>query len=129
MRRPELLAELPDDVCRLLDIDTDTRRVMIELATVTHIFQRRSFVDATTIMRVLARRRFDPLYCGRLLTDKRLFFIVERTADHDRVVIAFKFLRGTDEIWVSTGYLVGYSTLRAMLRAPRFVIYHRMSDR
>ena len=135
MRNPELLGRLPDDVCRLLDVNTTTRVVMIELATVAHIFERRSFSDATVIMKVLARRVFDPLYCGRLVADKRLFFIVERSRSQERAVIAFKFVHstesesGADEIWVSTGYTVGDSTLREMLSASRFVMQQRTSDR
>lgn len=130
MRNPELLGELPDDVCRLLDIDTTTRTVMIEPATVAHIFERRSFNDATVIMEVLARRRFDPSYVGRLLVDKRLFFVVERSRIH-RAVIALKFVRSTesasraDEIWVSTGYVVSDSTLRRVLNASRFAVQRR----
>jgi hypothetical protein len=135
VRDPELLGRLPDDVCRLLDLNTTTRVVMIELATVAHILERRSFSDATGIMEVLARRVFDPLYCGRLVTDKRLFFIVERSRSQERAMIAFKFVHSTesesraDEIWVSTGYAVGDSTLREMLSASRFVMQQRISDR
>lgn len=132
MRNPELLGELPDDVCRLLQIDTTRRVVMIEPATIAHIFHRRSFADATMIVNVLARRRFDPIYCGRNLDDDRLFFVVERIAKkRGRALIALKFVRsadsesGDDEVWVTTGYCVGDSTLRQMLEANRFVIQSR----
>jgi hypothetical protein len=136
VRDPELLGELPDDVCRLLDLNTTARVVMIELATVAHIFERRSFNDATLIMEVLARRRFDPLYCGRVLTDKRVFFVMERPRrTHSKAAIALKLVRstdsesGADEIWVRTGYIVGNSTLRWMLTSNRFVVQDRMRDR
>lgn len=136
MRDPELLGELPDDVCRRLEIDTVRRVVMIEHATIAHIFHRRSFADATMIVNVLARRRFDPIYCGRQLHDARLFFVVERIAkQRRRALIALKFVRsaasesGDDEVWVTTGYIVGDSTLRQMLEANRFVMQFRTSDR
>jgi hypothetical protein len=135
VRDPELLGELPDDVCRLLDLNTTARVVMIELATVAHIFERRSFNDAAILMEVLARKKFDPLYCARLLTDKRLFFMVERSPGREKAVIALKLVRsgesesGTDEIWVTTCYLVGDSTLRRVLSVSRFAVQRRTSDR
>jgi hypothetical protein len=48
---------------------------------------------ATVIMDVLARGIFDPLYCDRVQTDERLFFVVEHSRVHERAVIALKFLR------------------------------------
>jgi hypothetical protein len=65
VRNPERLGELPDDVCRLLGINTTTRVVMIAPATVAHIFERRSFNDAAIIVDFLARRAFNPIYCAR----------------------------------------------------------------
>lgn len=77
MRYPELLADLPEDVCRLLHIDTRSRVVMIELETVSHIFERRSFQDAVAIVGVLAREAFNPVYCGTEIARPRAFFIIE----------------------------------------------------
>jgi hypothetical protein len=120
----------------MLGINTTTRVVMIVQATIAHIFERRSFTEAMVIMNVLARRGFDPLYCGRQPHDERLFFVVERTARLDELaLIALKHVRstgshsGVDEIWVSTGYIVRDSTLRDMLLTSRFAMQKRTRDR
>lgn len=131
MRYPELLADLPDEVCRLLDIATTSRIVMIAHDTVSHIFERRSFDDAATIIRVLARRAFHPVYCGREVAKPRSFFVVELPPAETEhwVRIVLKYVMATtsasrhDEIWVSTAHIVEDSTLFHMLRGNRFVMY------
>src|SRR5579872_6261481 len=115
----------------MLRIDTRSRVVMIEHATVTHIFERRSFQDAVVIVGVLARRTFNPLYCGRDLRNPRSFFVVESPPVQSRhgVRIVLKHVDAStsaskhDEIWVSTAHIVEDSTLFQMLRGHRFVIY------
>jgi hypothetical protein len=120
----------------MLRINTTTRVVMIVPETVAHIFERRSFSEAVVIMVVLARNHFDPLYCGLLLNNERLFFVVEQLprADH-RAVIGLKLvgsitsLSGSDEVWVSTGYVVNDYTLRRVLSSGRFAVLQRTRDR
>jgi hypothetical protein len=136
VRHVEVLADVPDEVCRLLRIDTTSRVVMIHRETVSHIFERRSFLDAALIVGALARQEFRPMYCGRDLLDPRTFFIMELpfTGARNWVAIILKYVSvatsasGHDEIWVVTGRLVGISTLNEMLEGGRFVL-HRMSDR
>jgi hypothetical protein len=131
VRHVELLAEVPDDVCRLLQIDTTARVVMIHQDIVSHIFERRSFYDAAMIAWVLARGTFAPVYCGRDVVDPRLFFVAELPlAGRDKWVrIVLKHLSAKhsasshDEIWVVTAHLVKDSTLNRMLRGSRFIIY------
>jgi hypothetical protein len=137
VRHPELLAGLPDDVCRPLAIDLAERTVMINHSTVAHIFHQRPFDDAAAIMDTLVRRRFDPIYYGRDLTDARSFFILEapypRARDLVRIVLkvvrASTSASGRDEIWIATANLVGDSTLNRMMIGNRFVIQQRRSDR
>lgn len=132
MRNPEPLGELPADVCRLLQIDTTRRVVMIEHVTVTHIFERRSFDDAISVMNVLALRRFNPVFCGRQLDDARRFFVIERVDNYRQAVIAFKTTRspkGRSRIWVTTGYMVGNSTLRQLFDSDRFSLQRTTRDR
>ena len=137
MRHPELLADLPDDVCRLLQIDTTSRVVMIEHDTVSHIFERRSFDDAAMIVGVFARRAFNPVYCGRKAINPRSFFIVELPPPGSQhfVRIVLKHVTAStstsrhDEIWVTTAHMVEDLTLFRMLRGTRFVMYRTMRDR
>jgi hypothetical protein len=133
VRNPERLGELPDDVCRLLRIDTASRMVMIDRDTITHIFDPRSFDDAAIIVGTLARRTFDPVYCGRDLADARLSFIMELPfpGAGDVVGIALKLVNALTsasrhhEIWIATAHLVGDSTLNRMLRSNRFAVHRR----
>lgn len=137
MRHPELLADLPDEVCRLLDIDTTERVVMIEHETVSHIFERRLFHDAASIVRVLARGAFNPVCCGKEVNNPRSFFIVELPPPETEhwVRIVLKHVTATtsasmhDEIWVITAHLVRDSTLNHMMTANRFVMYRTTRDR
>jgi hypothetical protein len=137
VRHVELLAEVPDDVCRLLRIDTIGREVMIHRDTVDHIFERRSFYDAAMIVSVLAREEFNPLYCGKDFEYPRAFFMMELpfAGAPDLVNIILKHVSaatsesGHDEIWVPTAYLVGDSTLNQMLTSNRFVMYRTTSGR
>jgi hypothetical protein len=120
----ELLAEVPDDVCRLLLVDTANRVAMIDRVTVSHIFDRRSFHDAALIVGMLARQAFNPVYCARDNSDSRSFFIAEPpfagSAKWVSVVLKHVTARtsatGHDEIRVVTAHLVENSTLNRMLR-------------
>jgi hypothetical protein len=137
VRHVELLAEVPDDVCRLLRIDTTERVVMIDQGTVSHIFERRSFDDAAMIIGFLARRAFNPVYCGRHLAYPRSFFVMELPFEGagDWVGIILKHVSaatsasGRDEIWVVTARLVGNSTLKQMLKSNMFVVHRTTRDR
>jgi len=137
VRYPELLADVPDDVCRLLDIDATSRVVMIELETVSHIFERRSFRDAATIVGFLARQEFHPVFCGRDRSYPRTFFIMELPFVGAREWIRIILKRvsatisasGRDEIWVATVHLVGNSTLFQMLKSRRFIMHRTTSGR
>ena len=137
MRHVEVLAEVPDDVCRLLRIDTTSRVVMIHQETVSHIFERRSFHDAAMIVSVLAREEFNPLYCGRDSDYPSTFFIMELpfVGAPDLVNIILKRVSAAasasrhDEIWVPTAYLVGDSTLNHMLTSSRFGMYRTTRGR
>jgi hypothetical protein len=137
VRYPELLADLPDDVCRLLRIDTTSRAVMIDHATVSHIFERRSFRDAAKIVGVLARGTFNPVYCGREVAKSRSFFIVELplSESQELVRIVLKHVTAStsasthDEIWVTTAHSVEDSTLSHMLTGTRFVMYRTTRGR
>ena len=137
MRFPELLADLPDNVCRLLRIDTTSQVVMINHERVSHIFERRSFQDAATIIGVLARGAFDPLYCGREVAEARFFFIVESLPADLTHCVRLVLKHGAastsaskhDEIWVTTAYVVNNSTLFRMLRSNRFVMYQTTRGR
>jgi hypothetical protein len=136
VRHAEILAEVPDDVCRLLRIDTTERAVMIDQETVSHIFVRRSFHDAAMVIGALAREKFNPGYCGRHLGYPRTFFIMELpfVGAPDWVTIILKHVSAAtsasrhDEIWVVTSHLVGHSTLNQMLKSSRFVM-HGTRDR
>ena len=137
MRHVELLAEVPDDVCRLLRIDTTSRVVMIHQEMVSHIFERRSFHDAAVIVGLLARQEFKPLLCGRDRVYPRTFFIIEPpfVGARDWVRIILKQVSAAssasrhDEIWVATAHLVGNSTLFQMLKSSRFVMHRTTSGR
>jgi hypothetical protein len=137
VRHVELLAEVPDDVCRLLEIDTTSRLAMIHQETVAHIFERRSFHDAAMVVGVLARKHFYPIYCGRDLAYPRTFFIVEASnggsADWVRIVLkpvmAATSASRHDEMWVVTGHRVEDSTLNHMLIGNRFVMYRTTRGR
>jgi hypothetical protein len=137
VRHVEVLAEVPDDVCRLLRIDTTSRVVMIHQETVSHIFERRSFHDAAMIVSVLAREEFNPLYCGRDFDYPSAFFIMELpfVGAPDLVNIILKRVSAAasasrhDEIWVVTAVSVGDTTLSRMMRGNRFVIHRTTRDR
>jgi hypothetical protein len=135
MRHVELLAEVPSAVCRLLDIDTTSRVVMINRETVSHIFERRSFEDAAMITGFLARRKFSPVICGRDRVDPRSFFMMELpfVGARDWIRTILKYVSAAtsasthDEIWVATAHSVGDSTLFRLLKSRRFVM-HRMTS-
>ena len=106
---------------------------MINHETVAHIFHQRSFDDAATIVGMLARREFDPVYCGRDLKDPRLFFVIESLLVRVEVWvrILLKLVGAStsasrhDEIWVATAHIVRDSTLNRMLRSGRFATHRR----
>lgn len=110
---------------------------MIEHDTVSHIFERRPFDDAAIIVAVLARRAFNPMYCGREVANPRSFFVVElpppETEHWIRIVLkhvtAATSASKHDEIWVVTAHLVRDSTLNHMLTANRFVMYRTTRGR
>jgi hypothetical protein len=137
VRHIELLAEVPDDVCRLLRIDATSRVVMINRGTVSHIFEQRSFHDAAMIVGVLARRNLNPVYCGRDLLYPRSFFTVESpiAGVDDWVRIVLKHVTPATsasrhvEIWVATAHRVIDSTLNRMLTGNRFVMYRTTRGR
>jgi hypothetical protein len=130
VRNPEAIADLPDNVCRALDLRVATRAVMLHHVTIAHMCERRSLEDIAIIFSVLARRKFNPTYCGRHVHDARLSFIVEQTfvASPGWVTIALKIVNarqaasGRDECWMSTAYAMGSDSLRFMLRNNRFAI-------
>lgn len=137
MRHVEILAEVPDDVCRLLRIDTTSRVVMINPATVSHIFAQRSFRDAAIIVGLLARQELNPVICGRDQVYPRSFFIMELpfVGAREWVRIILKRVSAAtsaskhDEIWVVTAHLVGNSTLFQMLKSSRFVMHRTTRGR
>jgi hypothetical protein len=137
VRHVEILAEVPEDVCRLLHIDTTSRAVMIHQEIVSHIFERRSFRDAAMLVGVLAREEFNPLYCGRDFAYPRSFFIMESpfVGARDQMMIILKRVSASasasrhDEIWVVTAVAVGDTTLHRMMRGNRFVIHRTTRDR
>jgi hypothetical protein len=137
VRHIELLAEVPDHVCRLLRIDTTSRVVMINQETVSHIFTQRSFRDAAMIVGLLARQELNPVICGRDHVYPRSFFIMELpfVGAHDWIKIILKRVAAAtsaskhDEIWVVTAHLVGNSTLFQMLKSSRFVMHRTTRGR
>ena len=124
-------------MCRLLDIDTTDRAVMINLLTVTHIFERRPFRDAANIVSLLTRGEFNPEYCGKEVANPRSFFFAELLSSQSekfvRVVLKYVSARTSaskhDEIWVTTAHMVEDSTLLQMLRGTRFVVYRTTRGR
>jgi hypothetical protein len=137
VRHIEILAEVPDNVCRLLRIDTTERAVMMSQGTVSHIFEQRSFHGAAMIVGVLARGDLNPVYCGRDLVYPRTFFIVEASGVGIdawvkivlKPVMAPSSASRHDEIWVVTAHRVVDSTLNRMLIGNRFVMYRTTRDR
>lgn len=96
-------------------------------AVVDHISDRRSSNEAYLILTYLRRVVEDPHLCGPDPRDTRRILLVHFLEELRGIAVALKLVRssssasGTDELWVSTGYLLGHRSLTRLRRRRTFI--------
>lgn len=112
----QVIGALADHIAQALALPTTARSVWLHPDTATHVVSRRQ-ADADFVLSNLPRAILRPHFAGVELCDSRRVRLVHTVAARSHLHVALKLVlaaeagSATDELWVSTAYRIGATSL------------------